>query len=152
MQHSHILSTNHTSFTVSDLDKAIRFFVEGLGFALISKEPRDPKAVAHITGVSGADIIVAYVQGPGHRIELIAYLAPAQKAEKTPRPNAIGSAHIAFDVDDVDAVIARAAAFDVHPYNSPWVIDRGPNRGCRVVYLWSPLGFTLELIEVKPAS
>ena len=54
-----VLATNHTSFTVSDLDRTVAFFVEALGFELISRAPRDPDIISRITGVEGADIEVA---------------------------------------------------------------------------------------------
>jgi catechol 2,3-dioxygenase-like lactoylglutathione lyase family enzyme len=81
-----VLATNHTSFTVSDLDRSIAFFRDCLGFELLSKAPRDPGTVERITGVADADIMVAYVQGPGHRLELIEYLAPADRGRLVPRP------------------------------------------------------------------
>ena len=64
-----VLATNHTSFTVSDLDRSIAFFTEVLGFEMVNRAPRDPKLISSITGVPGADIEVAYIQGPGHRLE-----------------------------------------------------------------------------------
>ena len=32
-----VISTNHTSFTVSDLDRSVAFFVEGLGFEVVQR-------------------------------------------------------------------------------------------------------------------
>ena len=66
-----VLRTNHTSFTVSDLDRIIGFFCDGLGFELLDRSPRDPKIVQQISGVDGADMETAYIQGPQHRLELI---------------------------------------------------------------------------------
>ena len=41
-----ILRTNHTSFTVSDIDRTIAFFRDALGFSVVSpKAPRDQKAI-----------------------------------------------------------------------------------------------------------
>jgi catechol 2,3-dioxygenase-like lactoylglutathione lyase family enzyme len=37
-----VLGTNHTSFTVSNLERTLGFFRDCLGFELISKAPRDP--------------------------------------------------------------------------------------------------------------
>ena len=74
-----VLATNHTSFTVSDLDRSIAFFTEALGFEMLNRAPRDPQLVAGITGIAGADIEVAYIQGPGHRLELIQYHGPADR-------------------------------------------------------------------------
>ena len=71
-----VLATNHTSFTVSDLDRSIAFFTEVLGFEMVNRALRDPNLISSITGISGADIEVAYIQGPGHRLELIQYHGP----------------------------------------------------------------------------
>ena len=103
-----VLRTNHTSFTVSDLDRTCGFFVEALGFEVISRAPRDPAVIRDITGVEGADIEVAYVQGPGHRLELIQYLAPVEREKIEARPCDTGFAHLAFDVTDIDAAIAAS--------------------------------------------
>jgi catechol 2,3-dioxygenase-like lactoylglutathione lyase family enzyme len=50
-----VLGTNHTGFTVSNLDRTLGFFRDCLGFELISKAPRDPALVSRITGVEGDD-------------------------------------------------------------------------------------------------
>ena len=60
-----ILATNHTSFTVSDLDRTVAYFRDALGFEVTSKAPRDPKKVAEITGIEGAQVMIAYVRGAG---------------------------------------------------------------------------------------
>ena len=148
---ANVLAVNHTSFTVADLDRAVAFFSQGLGFELVSKAPRDPEAVQQITAVEGADIMVAYLQAPGHRLELIEYLAPGEKGRNTARPCDTGFAHLAFDVSDMDAALAAAEAHGVLPLNPPYVIDRGPNAGRRVVYLKSDNGLALEFIEVGEA-
>ncbi|MDP6389010.1 MAG: VOC family protein [Alphaproteobacteria bacterium] len=145
-----VLATNHTSFTVSDLDRACAFFTEALGFEVISRAPRNPALIESITGVEGADIMVAYVQMPGHRLELIEYLAPEARGRVESRPCDTGFAHLAFDVDNLDAALAAAQVHSVRPIGEPTVIDKGPNTGNRVVYLRDVDGITIEFIE-KPA-
>lgn len=145
-----VLATNHTSFTVSDLDRACAFFEEALGFEVISKAPRNPALIESITGVEGADIMVAYIQMPGHQLELIEYLAPEGRGRVESRPCDTGFAHLAFDVDGLDAALAAARVHSVRPIGEPTVIDMGPNTGNRVVYLRDPDGITIEFIE-KPA-
>ena len=66
------------------------------------------------------------------------------KAKKYP-----GHTHIAYDVDDIDAAVAAAAAHDVRPIGAITVIDKGPNAGGRVAYLRDPDGITIEFIQ-KP--
>ena len=140
---------NHTSFTVADVDRTVEFLCEGLGFELMNKAPRNPEAIRHITGVEGADMIVAFVQGPGHRLELIQYLAPDDKIQVEARPCDTAFAHIALDVDDIDAAVETAESYDVKAYATPWVIDQGPNTGNRVVYMKTWDGITIEFIEKK---
>ncbi|MBG04271.1 MAG: bleomycin resistance protein [Rhodospirillaceae bacterium] len=142
-----VLRTNHTSFTVSDLDRTCGFFEDALGFEVISRAPRDPALIGQITGVEGADIEVAYVQGPGHRLELIQYLAPDDRRQVEAKPCDTGFAHLAFDVTDVDAAIAASQVFGFRPINPPAPIDKGPNAGSRVVYLRDLDGVTIEYIE-----
>lgn len=146
-----VLATNHTSFTVSNLDRSIEFFRDCFGFQLVSKAPRDPKLVSHITGVEGADIVTAYLRGPGHLLELIEYRGPAARGRVQARPCDTGFAHIALDVDEVEEAVKKAASFEVKAVASPCQIDAGPNKGRKIVYLRDWDGVTVELIEVKTA-
>jgi catechol 2,3-dioxygenase-like lactoylglutathione lyase family enzyme len=105
-----VLGTNHTSFTVSSLDRTVAFFQECLGFEVISKAPRDPALVSRITGVEGADMMIAFLKAPGHTLELIEYRAPASKGAVKARPCDTGFAHVAFNVDDAAAAVAKPAS------------------------------------------
>jgi catechol 2,3-dioxygenase-like lactoylglutathione lyase family enzyme len=142
-----ILSTNHTSFTVSNLDRTIAFFRDCLGFQVMSRAPRDPAIIRQVTGVAGAEMEIAFLRGPGHVLELIEYKAPADRGRVNARPCDTGFAHIAFDVDDADAAVAAAAKHGVHPINPPIAINAGPNKGRKVVYLRDADGVTVEFIE-----
>lgn len=141
-----VLRTNHTSFTVSDLNRTCGFY-RCLGFVVISRAPRDPSLIGQITGVEGADIEAAYVQGPGHRLELFQYLAPDDRRQVEAKPCDTGFAHLAFDVTDADAAIAASQVFGSRPINPPVPIDKGLNAGSRVIFLRDPDGVTIEYIE-----
>ena len=149
-----VSGTNHTSFTVRDLDRAIALFRDGLGFALLSKAPRDPKAIQAITGVAGGDVTIGVLQapsppGPGHGVELIEYHAPADRGSSAPRPCDAGFSHLALDVADMDAAVAVAAEHGLKPMGAVYVIDQGPNAGRRVGYFRDDNGLTLEFLEAK---
>ncbi len=144
-----VTGTNHTSFTVRDIDRAIALFRDGLGFELQSKGPRDPVAIQAITGVAGGDVTIAFLQGPGHRVELVEYHAPADRRASAPRPCDHGFAHLALDVADMDAALAVAAEHDLGLLGAVYVIDQGPNAGRRVAYFRDDNGLTLEFLEAK---
>lgn len=143
-----VLGTNHTSFTVSSLDRSVGFFRDCLKFELISRAPRDPALVQKITGVEGADMEIAFLKGPGHTVELIEYKAPANKGRVEARPCDTGFAHLALNVDDADAAVAEAALYQVKAISAPVPINAGPNKGRKVVYLRDWDGVTFEFIEV----
>ena len=103
-----ILGFNHTSFTIRDLDAMVAFFVDGLGFRLLSRGPRDPALIARMTGIPGADIEIAVVEASGQRIELIRYSGPADRAVVQSRLCDAGSAHVGFDVNDAAAAVTIA--------------------------------------------
>ena len=142
-----ILATNHTSFTVSDLDRSVRYFTDVLGFDLLSKAPRDPVFTERVVGVPGADIMVAYLQAPGHRLELIEYRGPGDRGKVDSRPCDTGFAHLAFDVDDIDAAVAASKEAGVLALGPPQDLNAGPNKGGRVVYTRDADGVTIEFIQ-----
>jgi catechol 2,3-dioxygenase-like lactoylglutathione lyase family enzyme len=140
---------NHTSFTVASLERAISFFRDLLGFELISRAPRGQALIEQMTSVPGAEI--AFLRGPDHTLELVEYKAPADRAASRARLCDAGAAHIALDVDQVDAAVAAALAYEYRPVGEIIVIDAGPNRGRQVVYLKGPDGIVVEFIGDRPA-
>ena len=146
-----ITATNHTSFTVSSLDRAIGLFRDALGFTLLNRSPRDPTFIEQVVGVAGADIEVAYLQAPGHRLELIEYRGPADRGQVESRPCDAGFAHIAFDVDDIHEAIAAARDAGSEPLGAPITVNAGPNKGGLVVYTRDADGITVEFIQ-KPKA
>ena len=140
---------NHTGVIVTDLDRAIGFFRDLLGFEVLSRAPRDPALIGRMTGLPAPRIEIAYLQGPGHRVELIRYATNGIRRVEQPRVYDDGAAHIALDVDDVDAAVAAAAEHGVLPVGEIITIDDGPNKGRKVVYLQSAYGLSLEFIQVR---
>ena len=142
-----VLSFNHTAFTVSDLDTVIPFFRDLLGFELTSRAPRDGRLIGRMTAIDGVEIEIAYVNGPGHRIELIQYKTPADRKMVVPRLCDAGAAHVALNVTGIEALVTASAAYGFAPVGEIIEIDAGPNKGSKVVYLRGPDGITVEYIQ-----
>ena len=132
---------------MSNLDRTVAFFRDALGFDVTSKAPRNASLIERLTGVEGANVMIAYVRGLGHSLELIEYSGPNDRMAFYPKPCDVGFAHVAYDVDDIDAAIAAASSHDVKPIGPVTVIDQGPNQGSRVAYLRDFDGITIEFIE-----
>lgn len=151
MTNFRVLGFNHTSFTVSDLERTVAFFVEACGFAQESRAPRDPWLLEQMTAIPGADVEIAFVAGPGHRIELIQYKAPMDRELLVSRLCDTGSAHIGLDVDDIEAAIGAARYHGFELVGEIINIDNGPNAGRRVAYTRDHDGVTVEFLQV-PSS
>ena len=146
-----ITSVNHTSFTVSDLDRSVSFYRDLLGMELISLTGRDPGFVERITGIPGANVKVAYLQAPGHRLELIQYFGPSGKNLDL-QTNNVGCAHLGFNVDDLPRMYAELKAKGVHFKSEPQEVPAGPNKGTKAVYFMDPDGIPLELLQTPVAK
>lgn len=139
--------TFHTGLTVADLDWTIGFFQQVLGFELMDKAPRDPKNQSFITGVPGAEVMIAYMQCPGHQLEIFQYSGPEGRATHRPRMVDVGHYHVSFVVDDVEAVVAACKSHDSRIRalsETPLVVDQGPNKGNSIQFVVLPDGVHIE--------
>src|SRR5437763_5092509 len=130
-----IIAAHHTGITVSDLERSLAFWRDVLGFELSHRAHHTGELASEITGVPGAEISIAVLKGYGHKIELLEYLAPADRQQLRPRPCDVGSVHVAFQVDDLDAVLSAFAASGWEAAGQPQTLTAGPNAGKRVVYV-----------------
>src|SRR4051812_19116639 len=106
-----ILAADHTGITVSNLERSLAFWRDVLGFEYSHGAQQSGEMARQITGVAGAELKLAVVKAPGgHKIELLEYSAPPERKYVDLRPCDIGSVHVAFVVDDLDAILQRIAA------------------------------------------
>ena len=149
-----IIVADHTGITVSNLERSLAFWRDVLGFEFSHTAHQKGELAQEITGVEGAEIKLAVLRAPGgHKIELLEYLAPADRKRAHIRPCDVGSVHVALLVHDLDAVLERIAASDWKAAGKPQRLQSGPNAGKRAVYARDPDGTTIELMQItKPSS
>ena len=144
-----IIAADHTGITVSNLEQSLAFWQNVLGFEFSHRAHQTAELASEITGVAGAEISIAVVKAPGgHKIELLEYLAPADRKHVDLRPCDVGHVHIALTVDNLDAVLSAIAASGWKAAGKPQTLQTGPNAGKRVVYVRDPDGTTIEFMEV----
>lgn len=148
-----IISADHTGITVSNLERSLAFWRDVLGFEPSHTARQTGELAREITGVEGAEIRLAVFKAPGgHKIELLEYLAPADRKRANLRPCDVGSVHFALLVHDLEAVLERIAASDWKAAGKPQRLQSGPNAGKRVVYVRDPDGTTIELMQPPKSS
>jgi catechol 2,3-dioxygenase-like lactoylglutathione lyase family enzyme len=136
---------DHVGVVVDDLADAVAFFA-ALGLELQGEAPVEGDWVDRIVGLEGVRAQIAMLQTPdGHgRLELAKFHAPSADGgyERAPA-NAPGIRHVAFLVDDIDAVLARLRA-----RGAELVGELGRYRDVyRLCYVRGPGGIIVELAQ-----
>jgi len=147
-----IRAVDHTGFTVSDLERSLAFWRDVLGFEFSHRAHHTGRLAAEVTGVAGAEISLAVVKAPGHKIELLQYHAPLERKKVALRPCDSGFAHVGLVVDDLDFVLQKIAESGWNAAGQPQTLTSGPNAGRRVIYVRDPDGMTIELIQLPKAQ
>lgn len=130
---------DHGGLLVSDVERAVRFYVDALG---LEQVPRP----------GTFDTPGAWLQVGAQQIHLIGETEPGRATAMTPRYDhaevVIGyGTHLALVVDDLDAALARAAAAGVTPPGE--VFARGD--GVKRVFVTDPDGHVIELMQTGVA-
>ena len=148
-----ITGFNHTSFTVTDMDRSVRFWTAAIGLEARSVSPRSGSWQAKVTGVEDAQLLVAHLYGYGTHIELIQYVTGSASAP-TIDPNIPCASHVCFEVSGIEETWDRLIAAGASPQGQISTVDNGPVQGMKAGYLRDPGGILIELFEAQstPAS
>jgi glyoxylase I family protein len=149
-----ILTTDHTGITVSNLEQSLEFWRDVLGFEFSHRAHQAGEMAEQITGVKGAELKLAVVKAPGgHRIELLEYLAPADRKRNVDlRPCDVGHVHVALTVENLEPLLEKIAASDWKAAGKPQTLTAGPNVGKRVIYVRDPDGTTIEFMQLPDSE
>jgi catechol 2,3-dioxygenase-like lactoylglutathione lyase family enzyme len=136
---------DHVGIVVDDLAAATAFFVE-LGLELHGEAPVEGAWVDRVVGLEGVRAEIAMMETPdGHgRLELTKFHAPSGRGGEEHAPaNTPGIRHVAFAVDDIDAVVAGLRALDAQLVGE---VERYRD-SYRLCYVRGPEGIIVELAE-----
>ncbi len=141
---------NHTSFTVVDMDKSVKFWTEMLGFKAASVSPREGRWQEEVTGISGASLLVAHLYGHGHHIEFIQYLAGAIPGT-APQPAVCGAAHVCMETDNIERTWEELMKAGATAQGTISSVTTGAVGGAKAAYIRDPNGILIELLQLTPA-
>jgi catechol 2,3-dioxygenase-like lactoylglutathione lyase family enzyme len=136
---------DHVGIVVDDLPAAIDFFVE-LGLAPRGEGAVEGGWVDRIVALEGVRADVAMMQTPdgNGRLELVKFHSPSHRGGERDAPaKAPGLRHVAFVVDDLDAVVAGLRARGSEPVGE--LVRYGDVY--RLCYIRGPEGIIVELAE-----
>ena len=143
-----IIGADHTSYTVSDLDRSLAFYTRLLGLEILWQRDIENPYFCEIIGFPSCSVRGAHLRIPGsdHHIELFEYMEPGGSKADVRTMN-VGSSHVSLVVEDLVAAYEELKAKGVEFRSPPVEITAGANQGGWGVYLLDPDGITVELFQ-----
>ena len=143
-----IIGTDHTSYTVSSLERSLEFYVGLLGCEVLWQREITDQYFRDIAGFPDCVVKLAHLRIPSstHKLELVEYVTP-RGVPANVRTNNAGSSHLAFLVDDLPEAYEELHAKGVKFRSPPIEITAGANKGGWGAYMEDPDGITMELFQ-----
>jgi catechol 2,3-dioxygenase-like lactoylglutathione lyase family enzyme len=102
---------SHLAVSVTDLDRGVAFYSNVLGFRAGTQYRSAGRRVAALMESQATQFGGVFLRRCDVLVELLRYDPPLKPAWASRPPEEVGYAHISLVVDDVDSVVASAAAY-----------------------------------------
>ena len=140
---------HHHGFTVSSLERSLPFYRDLLGLEVLRvSQRRDLPSYDVIIGHPNVALRVALLRHPVHEflLELFEYENPPGRTRVLDN-TWVGASHVAFEVDDADALYAALTAAGYGAVNPPVDVEREGVKVARAFYALDPDGITVEIFQ-----
>ena len=140
-----IRSIRHVGIVVSDLEKALAFWSEGLGFTVVRRLNEFGPYIDSMMGLKDVRVTtVKLAAEDGNMIELLQFHSHPDNSVWMGKPFSTGITHVALTVRDMETVIRDLKNIGVTFPADPQV---SPDGAVKVIYATAPDGVLLELVE-----
>ena len=141
-----ISNIRHTGIVVTDLEAALRFYRDLLGFRETKRLEESGAYIDNMLALDGAQVTTVKLTAPdGNLIELLHFRTHPRPRPPPPDACRIGITHLAFTVDDLQhmhtALTAAGVSFNAPPQLSP-------DGYAKVTFCRDPDGTLIELVQV----
>jgi catechol 2,3-dioxygenase-like lactoylglutathione lyase family enzyme len=141
-----ISAIRHTGLVVADLERALHFWCDALGFKVVRQMEESGPHIDAMMGLHDVRVTTAKLAAPdGNLIELLQFHSHPDRPQWDGAPYSTGFTHIALTVDDLDALVGKLAPLGV---TFPAPPQYSPDGGVKVIYAKGPEGILLELVEI----
>ena len=140
------ITPHHIGICVTDLDRSLRFWCVGLGFETTMVPPVGNEWSDALEIGGNVEFTAHFIAKDGFTFELLHYAHPEPHGQASGSRNQIGFTHLAVDVDDLDATIARLEAVGATVIRSTRTAFGGEAGSTELVFVADPDGVRVELI------
>ena len=144
-----VIKGHHHGFTVSDIDQSVSFYRDILGMELMRISDRSNlPSYDTILGYKDVHLKIALLRHPVNEflLELVQYIHPIVE-NRSQENRFLGASHLAFEVDDVDAVYASLKETGLEAINPPTDVERDGKTVARAMYALDPDGISVEMFQ-----
>ena len=136
---------SHLGICVSDLDRSLRFYCDGLGFEPVHAFDLDDASAPGIDRALEVDSPVVLrsqmIRHGALTVELLGFRSPTPVGVPSASRRQLGLTHLSFTVDDIDATIDRLVE-----HGGSVLASTRTRIGIELVFLADPDGTRIELM------
>lgn len=135
----------HAGINVSDMDKALEFYNELLGFEVLSDNMAEGEIADTGLGIKDIKFRQVYLRAGSTELELFQYINPeGKKLDESQRNCDMGIRHIAFVVEDITGAYERLSKKGIKFVSEPL---KNPD-GVQWVFFQDYDGIFLEFVQL----
>jgi catechol 2,3-dioxygenase-like lactoylglutathione lyase family enzyme len=139
---------SHFGLCVRDLERTLRFWCDGLGFAVAERYEIGDEFGKALEVEGRVDCVSQFIRKEALAIELLWYRSPGAIGAPAARRYQLGLTHLSLYVDDVAAATKQLIACGGTLLPS----THTENAAIEIVFVEDPDGVRVELMRNKPAA
>ena len=138
---------HHIGICVTDLERSLRFWVDGMGFETTMVPPVGSEWADALEIGGEVEFSAHFVKKDGFEFELLHYAKPGAHGSPSAQRNQLGFTHFAVNVDDLDAAIEHLEAHG----GTVLTATRSKIGPVELVFVAAPDGVRVELMQLSQA-
>ena len=139
-------TASHLGLCVSDLDRALRFWCDGLGFRADERYDLTDEMLPGLDRAlevdAGVKVVSQFIRSGGLAIELLHYSSPDTFGAPSANRNQLGMTHVAFRTPDLEGSVARLVE-----HGGTVLEGTRATLGVDLVFVADPDGNRVELMQ-----
>jgi lactoylglutathione lyase len=140
------IAFSHLGICVTDLERSMAFYCEGLGFELAERHEVGNE-FSRLMELDGVNVSSQFITKDGVRIELLAFATPIVEQVGRRPMNRTGLTHLSLRVTDLDATVATLVSLGGALVDDTLTALAFGDSTLRFVYLTDPDGTRVELMD-----
>ena len=144
-------TVRHFGIVVSDMERSLRFYRDLLGLKIVRVMDESGEYIDNVLSLQNVRVTTVKMSADSGAtlVELLEFKSHPRQSRGDHEVCSVGPSHVAFTVDDLDAVYHRLSRAGIR-FNAPPQLS--PDGYAKVTFCQDPDGTLVELVEVLDAT